>query len=97
MAERDLDGIHDYTTDRWGIDQAERYLRGLRTACGLLAAGELPSRPAGLGAGIRRYRWRSHMLFFRVCPEEILIIRILHARMEALRHLPDDDTQPPDR
>jgi toxin ParE1/3/4 len=38
-AQADLDAIWQYTVDRWGVAQAERYVFAIRDACNALAAG----------------------------------------------------------
>ena len=32
-ARTDIEHIWDYTVDNWGVDQAERYVCGIREAC----------------------------------------------------------------
>jgi toxin ParE1/3/4 len=39
-AQRDLDGIFDYTVERWGLPQAERYTDLIEAACARLT--EIP-------------------------------------------------------
>ncbi|WP_107762080.1 type II toxin-antitoxin system RelE/ParE family toxin [Nitrosospira multiformis] len=36
--------------------------------------------------GYRRYNTGRHMIYFRITPYNITIIRILHARMDTSRH-----------
>ena len=38
-ARLDLGGIWDYTAEHWGVDQADRYVRQITTACAELASG----------------------------------------------------------
>lgn len=48
LATRDIDGIWDYTADRWGVDQAEQYVGEIRDACNALLQnpdiGQYPSK-----------------------------------------------------
>jgi toxin ParE1/3/4 len=37
--------------------------------------------------GYLRRRYRSHMVFYKRSDADILIVRVLHARMDYLRHL----------
>lgn len=39
-ARSDLGSIWDYTAENWGIEQADRYILGIRNACEALAAGD---------------------------------------------------------
>lgn len=86
-AGRDLDDIFDHTARRWGADQAERYLRELDAACQRLAEYPLLGSAADLvRPGYRRLASGRHVIYFRVHPDEVLIVRVLHQRMDAGRH-----------
>jgi len=88
-AQADLEEIWDYTADRWGLDQAETYIRQLWKAI-----AEVADRPAlgkecaAVRAGYRKYRCGSHVLFYRQGAGAIDIVRILHERMDYERHIP---------
>ena len=87
-AQADIDGIWDYTAQRWGEEQAVRYLQGLRDACRELADGTRPSRPVDIRLGYHRCQSGSHVLYFKTADDgQIVIIRILHQRMDVNRHL----------
>jgi toxin ParE1/3/4 len=87
-AERDLEGIWTYTRDEWGPEQADRYLDMLTATFQALA--ESPkSAPAcdHIREGYRRRGVGRHMIYFRVMPYGISVVRVLHERMDAPRHL----------
>jgi toxin ParE1/3/4 len=87
-AQDDLDGIWDYTAATWGEEQAVRYLEGLRDACRELAQGERQSRPVDVRAGYRKCQVGQHVLFFQTADTGgIIVVRILHQRMDVSRHL----------
>lgn len=87
-AERDIEAIWDYTSERWGRGQSERYLRDLQTACAGLAEGRVPSRSAeDIRVGYRKAACGSHMVYFRKENESTIIVRILHQSMDVDRHL----------
>jgi toxin ParE1/3/4 len=87
-AQADLDGIWDYTVERWGTEQAARYLTDIRDACHGLAAGTRPSQPSDIRPGYHRCRCGSHVRYFRVADSgRITVVRILHERMDVGRHL----------
>lgn len=44
-ARADLDGIWDYTAERWNADQADRYIRQLAEAFGNIADGSTWAAP----------------------------------------------------
>ena len=66
QAIRDIDGIWDYTAERWGIDQAELYVSALRDACYVLMKYENMDQNAGaIRAGYRKLKKR---LAFHLLP-----------------------------
>ena len=85
----DLSGIWDYTAERWGVEQAERYIRGIRGACESLANGRQRGQDASLiRHGYRKLIMGTHVLFFRPLSDGwIEVVRILHQRMDAGEHL----------
>lgn len=87
-AERDLEEIWAYTVENWGLDQANRYTDTLNALFTELARSP-NSAPAcdHIRPGYRRRRVEQHMIYFRVNSYGVAIIRILHARMDASRHL----------
>lgn len=87
-AQRDLESIWRHTREQWGIDQADRYIDILEAAFAALA--ESPkSAPAcdHIRPGYRRRNVERHMIYFRIADYGIAIIRILHDRADAPRHL----------
>lgn len=91
-AEIRLGEIWDYTVEKWGEEQADRYLR------------ELGACMNGLFS--QRHLWRSvkdkrlldvffvrcgrHFIFFRELLEHIAVISLLHESMDLLQRLRDD-------
>ncbi len=87
-AQRDLDGIFDYTVARWGLPQAIRYTDRIEAASADLA--EAPQRSQDCGNIRARYRRRNverHVIYFRPTRYGIAVARILHQSMNAARHL----------
>lgn len=89
QAIRDIDGIWDYTADRWGVDQAEKYAGDIRDACFELLRNENTGQDAGaIRAGYRKFRSGSHFIFYRQQSDGgIEIIRVLHQQMDFGSHL----------
>ena len=87
-AQRDLDAIFDYTVSQWGLAQALLYTDLIEAACASLAEAPLQSQDCAL---IRtRYRRRNveqRVIYFSQTQYGIAVIRILHQRMDATRHL----------
>ena len=84
----DLKAIWNYTADRWGIEQADRYLRQLKHAMETIASDPRKGhRCDHIRPGYCKYSVASHMLFFRLHNNGIVVIRVLHQRMDFERHL----------
>lgn len=87
-AQSDMEGIWDYSAERWGNDQAERYVRALQVAIETIAANPRRAQPCDhIRVGYRKYSVGSHVIFFRAAADGIAIVRILHQRMDFERHL----------
>lgn len=87
-AQRDLDGIFDYTVERWGLAQALRYTDLIEATCAKLAEALLQSQDCAIiRPGYRRRTVEQHAVYFQQTSYGIAIIRILHQRMDAGRHL----------
>lgn len=87
-AQKDLDEIWDYTAERWGLDQAEDYIRLLQRAIETVADDPRKGRRFDeVRAGYRQYLAGSHMLLYRDVESGIDIVRVLHSRMDFERHL----------
>jgi toxin ParE1/3/4 len=88
-ARADLTEIWDYTAGRWGIDQAERYIRALTTACEELADQRRTGRAIDdVRAGYFKLSVGSHFLCYRHTDAGVIdVVRILHQRMDVPEHL----------
>ena len=87
-AQRDLDGIFDYTVKHWGLPQALRYTDLIEAACASLAEAPQHGQDcAAIRPGYRRWSVEQHLIYFRQTSYGIAIIRILHQRMDQVRHL----------
>lgn len=88
LAELDLIGIWEYSFQEWDAEQADKYLDELDKGISLLAdSPELgPSRDE-VREGYRVLFVGSHAVYYTVTPSTIFIVRILHERMDAGRHL----------
>lgn len=87
-AERDLIDIFLYGIEHFGLVQAERYANTLNDKIDM--AAEHPDFGADYGfvvEGVRRYEAVSHAIYHRPVQSGILVLRILHGRMDPARHL----------
>lgn len=87
-AQRDLEDIFDYTAKQWGLPQAIRYTNIIEATFASLA--ETPQQSQNCDAirqGYRRRAVERHVVYFRQTDYGIAIVRILHQRMDQVRHL----------
>ena len=86
LAEADLEEIWLYTFRHWSMEQADSYHRNLVAAFEGLAAGAKQGRPSVL-PGFQKYLCGSHVVYFLDHADHLDVIRILHQRQDAERHL----------
>ena len=87
-AERDLESIFKYTASRWGVSQAIRYTDFLMDAFVDLARSPLSAPSCDhIRAGYRRRSVERHIVYYRSTDYGVAIVRVLHDRMDAPRHL----------
>ncbi len=87
LAEADLEEIWLYTAQRWSMEQADSYARGLIAAIEGLAAGKKRGRPAEVLQDFQKYLCGSHVIYFLDHVDHLDVIRVLHQRQDADRHL----------
>lgn len=88
-----LDEIYCYTRDRWGAEQAERYITGLFAAFDKIETHEVMSRPVPAAFGVEGYvfRYEKHFVYWRkLSSGEIGIVTILHERMHQIDRFRED-------
>ena len=84
----DLENIWSYTAQQWGEKQAERYLDGLNACFEAIATSPLSAPTCEhIRPGYRRQRVERHTVYYRVEDAMVVIVRVLHERMDAPRHL----------
>lgn len=88
LADRDLSEIARYTIKHWSEHQADDYFLGLHRLLSRLAQKpEIGIASDHISLGYLRYRFRSHMVFYKKTRQGIFIVRVLHGRMDFTRHL----------
>jgi toxin ParE1/3/4 len=82
-AERDLESIADFTVSRWGRAQAIKYVAALQARFQWLADNPLLGRDRSeVVEGYRSFRQGSHLIFYKVTGDEIVILGVPHASMD---------------
>ena len=87
-AERDLELIWLYSCEQWGLEQAHRYIDVLTLVFEALANAPQTAQSCDhIRVGYRRHPVERHVIYFRISAYGIVLIRILHARMDAIQHI----------
>ena len=102
-AQRDIRQAIEQSRDRWGDEAAARYATLVRVGLERLSEGPADAAvprpvdraPALRALHLRLVRGRSrpavaqprHMLYFLVSDDRVLVIRLLHDRMDPSRHM----------
>jgi len=92
-AERDIKDIWRYTRKTWSRPQADRYVATLRAAISDLADHPQRGRASSnIAFGLFRLVVERHVVFYRLSTTEVLVVRILHEKMDFAAHLANDET-----
>ncbi|SHM57522.1 toxin ParE1/3/4 [Roseovarius litoreus] len=85
-ARNDLEDIWLYSFSEWGRAQADAYVASLRSVIKGLQDGQTVSRRAdNAKPGYRLAVAERHLVVFRQTPDKIIVIRVLHQRMDVDR------------
>jgi toxin ParE1/3/4 len=89
QAECDLDAIVEYTLENWGQAQAVKYVDGLEALLGNLALTppSLGVNQNGIFKDLLSFPYVSHVVYYVKNPDGVMVIRILHKRMDTKRHI----------
>lgn len=87
-ADDDLVEIARYTTEQFGAEQARKYRDQFKRCFASLLDNPMLGRSADeLAPGLRRIRQQAHVVYYIADEEQVLVVRILHHRMDFERHL----------
>lgn len=86
-AESDLEEIWLYTFKNWSLKQADHYHNAIVEAFEDLAVGDKTGHPVDIREGYFKYPVGAHLVFYRFNETGLVIIRILHQRMDVGRYL----------
>ena len=88
QAEEDIDEIYDFTDENWGFGQAESYTSKILSVCRSLTHGNPRGRSINrLRRGYALIQSGSHFIIYQQSYDEVLIVRILHKRMNIRKHI----------
>lgn len=88
----DLTSIWQYTFNTWSERQADEYYKLLIAACRKTLATPLAKPYDEIAPELYGIKAGHHIIFFkRITNEEVLIVRILHERMDVNIHFNETD------
>ena len=89
-AQADLTGIYQFTRQQWGADQSIKYLSELRSIMQLLASSPALGKARGeVGSGVLSFPHASHVIYYVIHEQELVVFGVLHKRMVPSHHLGD--------
>lgn len=93
IARADLKSIRRYSNRTWGQDRTAEYMAALRDAMKSLIASTSVSRSRDdLRPGLQMVSSGRHCIFFEADQSRVLVVRVLHDRMDYRRHLESGET-----
>lgn len=79
----DIQGIFDYSAERWGKRTAEKYLDDIEAGLDRVKAQPALLRPEpDFHAALTFYRINKHLLVCDTTPESIVVLTVIHASMD---------------
>lgn len=88
IARADLQSIRRYSHREWGAQRTALYMSALSAVMKGLVAGTMLSRDChDLRPRLRLAASGRHCVFFEEDASQILVVRVLHDRMDHRRHL----------
>ena len=92
LADRDLGDIYRYSYERFGEAQADRYYASLWRCFEFLADHPTIGRiRTEFQPPARSHQHQRHVVLYDIADGHILIVRVLHERMDIDRHMRGED------
>lgn len=87
-ATRDVEEILAYSVNSFGIAQTEHYFEALKECIELLAGNpDIGHSAEDILPEYLRFPYESHVIFYKRLTSSILVVRILHERMNPELHI----------
>ncbi len=88
LARIDLEDIWYYTFSKWSIEQAEFYIDEIYNGLEHVSIHPSIAKPVFYNnIEYLQFKINHHYTFCRIENHELIVVRILHERMDFLRHL----------
>lgn len=87
-AQEDVLAILLHTVERWGVEQRDTYREKLYEAFSSIRNTPGIGRPRDdISVGLRCFPIDEHIIYYRVSGAATTVVRVLHRKMDAARHL----------
>lgn len=83
IADKDLEGIFDYTFDEFGFDQAEKDLLEIEEIFqNLIINPQIEKKRDEIKLGLYSFPKDNHIIFYRILDNHIRVVRVLHGSQD---------------
>ena len=87
-ASADIERAKRLSARKWGVDHARRYIDALEARFVFLAGNHRLGTPRDdLYPGLRSFPQGAHVIYYQMLDGDLRVVRVLHRRMNAVRHL----------
>jgi toxin ParE1/3/4 len=88
QASHDVEDIYLYGYINFGEEQADLYSSRMHKCIEILCANpEIGRLDIRVNPAVRRFDFESHVIFYDIEADSILIVRVLHRSMDFVQHL----------
>lgn len=87
-AKSDLVQIRTYTLKQWGKAQSQKYFAQLRKTIRMLSDNHaMGKRQQDVGLNVLSFPYSSHVIYYVVSRQQLVVFAVLHKRMVPLNHI----------
>lgn len=88
QASHDIDEIYLYGLINFGEEQVDLYVSKMKNFLEMMRSNpEIGRLDTRVNPAIRRFDFESHVIFYDISNNDIIIVRILHGSMDFVNHL----------
>lgn len=85
-ADRDLEEIFEYTINKFGLNQAVKYLNEFEVLFSeLIINPDMGKNRNEIKSGLKSFSKSAHVVFYRIQNDKIRIVRVLHGSRDVLK------------
>ena len=85
-AARDIEKLLENSLLNFGVKQTELYYAALKDCLDLLSGNpDMGGKSDDVREGYRRFSHQSHVIFYRMEKQHVLIVRVLHKSMDVAK------------